>query len=772
MNSDHTQISNHPNLFKATLALLPLAIITAFLNGCGSSSSTTDSSSDSSDDTSSSVIEDSIERDTVVDSFPALVINEIVAKDNGNAQGYDWIELYVAGSESIYLGDYSLIDDDAEELQALPAITLSPGEFYTLYATTDDTLEATNKVAIKLGSNDSVSLFKGDDLIDKLEWDKGEALYDFSFGHFPDATGEPQTLTPSFNATNITATRGPLVINEVVAKDPNGGNDWFELYNNGSTSINLSQYSIIDESDDIDAMALPNITLASDDYVRIYATSEDPGSDYVAFKLGSSDSLSLILNDEVVDYLEWDDSDAPEAYSYGAYPDGAWRSSTLTPSTEATNTLASAFNTDTVENIYIEMSNDDWSDMITNALDEEEHVASVSYLGVTLENISIRTKGNSSLSAVANSNGERFSFKLDMNDYVSGQKLLNLKKLNLNNNYKDPTYMRETIAYNLMREMGVPAPRTAYANLYINGELHGLYTLVEQVDGEFLEQHFANSEGDLYKPDSTGIANGVGHDLKWIDSDFLSYTAIELKTNEDSSDNQALIQFLDELNNGNDYERILNVDGLLRYLAVSTALGNMDSYQGPLAHNYYIYDNSNQFSIIPWDMNESFGTFAMGCNAADITNLLIDEPTSGALSDRPLIANLLKNSDYVDSYHDYLADLINGGLDPDTLAITITEIADLIRSSVYDDPTAFFTSGEFEAALNSDVGTIPGLLSFATARVTSIQDQLDGTVASSGDGNGSCSANSGMPTDGIPPTDGAPPSDGMPPEGGTPPPPM
>lgn len=770
MKSDQTHTSKYPNLIKTKLALLPLAIITAFLGGCGSSTSSSDTSTGS-DDSSSSVIEDSTVRDIIVDSFPALIINEIVAKakaiDNGNAQGYDWIELYVSGTESINLGDYSLIDDDTEELQPLPAITLAPGEFYTLYATTDESLDVTNKVAFKLGSSDSVSLFKGDDLINKLEWNKGEALYGFSYGHFPDATGEAQSLTPSFNATNITATRGPLVINEVLAKDANGGNDWFELYNNGSTSINLSLYSIIDESDDIDAVALPNISLAPDDYVRIYATTEDPGANYVAFKLGSSESLSLILNDETVDYLEWDDSDAPEAYSYGAYPDGAWRSSTLIPSLEASNTLASAFNTETVENIYIEMSNDDWSDMITNALDEEEHVASVSYLGVNLENISIRTKGNSSLSAVANSNGERFSFKLDMNEYVSGQKLLNLKKLNLNNNYKDPTYMRETIAYNLMREMGVPAPRTSYANLYINGELHGLYTLVEQVDGEFLEQQFANSEGDLYKPDSTGITNGVGNDLKWINSDFASYSAIELKTNEDSSDNQALIQFLDELNNGNgninDYESVLNVDGLLRYLAVSTALGNMDSYQGPLAHNFYIYDNSNQFSIIPWDMNESFGTFAMGCNATDITNLLIDEPTSTALSDRPLIANLLQNSGYVDTYHDYLSDLINGGLDPDTLATTITEIADLIRSSVYDDPTAFYTSSEFEAALNSDVGAIPGLLSFATARVNSIQNQLDGTVASSGDGSGSCSANSGTP-----------PTDGTPPEGGGPngPPPM
>ena len=109
MKSDQTQTSKYPNLSKTKLALLPLAIITAFLSGCGSSGSTSSSGTNTTTEVSTS-------RDTVVDSFPALVINEIVAKDNDNAQGYDWIELYVSGTESINLGDYSLIDDDTEEL--------------------------------------------------------------------------------------------------------------------------------------------------------------------------------------------------------------------------------------------------------------------------------------------------------------------------------------------------------------------------------------------------------------------------------------------------------------------------------------------------------------------------------------------------------------------------------------------------------------------------------------------------------------------------------
>jgi spore coat protein CotH len=474
------------------------------------------------------------------------------------------------------------------------------------------------------------------------------------------------------------------------------------------------------------------------EFVVIYATEDDTDELSVPFKLGSSDSLTLELNDVTVDYLEWDDSDAPEGYSYGSFPEGSWKSRTLEVSQAASNIDAVTFEVDIVESIYVTIDDSDWEELVDNALDKEEYSVSVTYKDVTLDEVSFRTKGNSTLSQVAASNSERFSFKIDVNEYVSGQKLLNLKKLNLNNGYNDPTYMRETISYNVMRNLGLPAPQTAYVNLYINDSLHGLYTMVEQVDSEFLEQNFTDPDGDLYKPDDADDEGLVGHDLVWIDDDFSSYTAIELKTNEDVTGNTAIMSFLNEINNGNDYDAVMDADAMLRYLAASTVMGNLDSYQGTLAHNYYLYEESGQFSIIPWDLNESFGTFSMGCG--DVSELYIDEPTQEALSDRPLIEVLLSDDENLDVYHDYITQLIQGDLDPDTLEQTIDEIADLIRSDVQSDPTAFYTSAEFETGLTSDVDQIPGLLSFATDRALSVTNQLNGSVPSSGDGSGYCAS--------------------------------
>ena len=664
-----------------------------------------------------------------------VVINEIVAKDASG--GNDWIEYYVPGTASVKLSDYAVVDDsDGREPAPLPNVTLAPGEFYVVLATEEAPEDGSAYVPFKLGSDDCVSLFQGEDLIDKLDWSDGQALIGYSYGRSPDGSENTQTLSPTNGAANKTAERSSLVINEIIAKDSAGGFDWFELYNAGDTAVALGNYQVTDDGQDQEPVALPGVSLAPGDFIVIYATGEatDAVSYWVDFKLGASDSLSLILDDEVVDYLEWDASDAPEGFSYGLYPDGSWDSQTLEMTPALKNKPVDFFSEDTVEDLYITIGETDWNSILSSPLEEEYHRASITYRNITLDDVAFRTKGNSSLQSVAQMNSIRYSFKVDMNYYVDGQKLLGMKKINLNNNYRDPSYMRERLAYDMMRSLGIPTPRLSYVRLYINGSLHGLYTLVEQVDSEFLEENFDDSEGDLYKPD------GTGSDLLWMGADFAAYSGVELKTNEDSSDNAAFINMVNELNNGSDLESVLDVDEVLRYLAVSTAMSNLDSYQGTLAHNYYIYEQDGWFSIIPWDFNESFGTFRMGCQ--DINTMItfyIDEPTSGSLADRPLIAKLLENSDYKAAYHGYLKDLIDGIMDTAAIAATIEATKALIGEHVQNDPTAFYSYAQFEASLGDTmIGEVFGLQGFVEDRTDNIIGQLSGSEPSEGDGSGNC----------------------------------
>ena len=663
---------------------------------------------------------------TLIAEDAPLRINEVVAKDSSG--GEDWIELYVTSSSDVYLADYTLSDDNNEQF-ALPDITLSPGEFYRIYASTDD-LGDLPSVAFKLGSSDTVSLYSNNVIIEQLSWNKGQALSGYSYGRYPDGSDATTVLTPTELSQNSKATHGPLVINEVVASAADDGNDWFELYNNSVNTINLANYQVIDESDDIDPVTLPDIDLYAGEYITIYATDEDPGTYYVPFKLGKEDELSLILNDEVIDYIDWDESDVATGFSYGLSSSTGFTHAFLTPTPSSENTVATAFTPTAVNTLSITISDENWQNILDNPLDEEYHETAITFNGVTLDSVAIRTKGGSSLSSVANSSSDRYSFKVDINEYVSGQKFFGLKKFTLQNSFNDPSYMREVIAYELMDEMGVPTPEHAYVNFYVNGELFGLYLMVEAVDGEFVEKHFTNSNGDLYKPD------GTGSDLLWLGDDIQSYTDINLQTNEDTTDNGAFINFVESLDKGE--TSAIEVDTLLRYMSVSTSLSNLDSYHGPLAHNYYIYDDDGIFSILPWDFNESFGTFNMDCNNVDVRELYIDEPVSGALSERPLIANVFAEQSNLDTYHSYLTQLINGSLSSDTFNARVNEIADLIREHVQNDPTSFYGSTYFEQNLTSTTGQFYGLTSFMQYRVANMVAQLDGTLPSAGDGSGFC----------------------------------
>ncbi len=137
----------------------------------------------------------------------------------------------------------------------------------------------------------------------------------------------------------------------------------------------------------------------------------------------------------------------------------------------------------------MEISEDDWKDLLENPLEKTKYKANVTIDGNRVENVSFATKGNTSLSQVASSDSDRYSFKINFGKYEKGQTYQGLDKLNLNNIMSDATYMKDYLSYMIMREAGVSAPLTSYAALSINGELHGLYIAIENVSDSFLERN-------------------------------------------------------------------------------------------------------------------------------------------------------------------------------------------------------------------------------------------------------------------------------------------
>lgn len=260
---------------------------------------------------------------------------------------------------------------------------------------------------------------------------------------------------------------------------------------------------------------------------------------------------------------------------------------------------------DKVNEIYIEIDESEFQDMLDNPLDEEYKSANIIVNGNKLNNVAIRTKGNSSLTRVAeDSESNRYSFKIKMDEYQD-QSLYGLEKLNLNNCYTDPSYMREYISYRLMEEMDLPTPANAYMKVYINDEEWGLYLAVENIEESFIRTNFETIDGDLYKPESL---NYKVEDLNNFNIDDIK-EKLNLKTNEYTSDYDHIEEFIKAINTNQNLEEYMDIDEFIRYFVVNTALVNLDSYQGNLLHNYYLYEENGKFKIIPWDYDLSFGVF-------------------------------------------------------------------------------------------------------------------------------------------------------------------
>ncbi|HBF9319309.1 TPA: CotH kinase family protein [Clostridioides difficile] len=352
------------------------------------------------------------------------------------------------------------------------------------------------------------------------------------------------------------------------------------------------------------------------------------------------------------------------------------------------------FNRDKVMEVNIEIAESDLKDMNENAIKEEFKVAKVTIDGDTYGNVGIRTKGNSSLTSVVNSDSNRYSYKINFDKYNTSQSMEGLTQLNLNNCYSDPSYMREFLTYSICEEMGLSTPEFAYAKVSINGEYHGLYLAVEGLKESYLENNFGDVTGDLYKSDE-------GSSLQYKGDDPENYSNLIVESDKKTADWSKITKLLKSLDTGEDIEKYLDVDSVLKNIAINTALLNLDSYQGSFAHNYYLYEQDGVFSMLPWDFNMSFGGFSgFGGGSQSIA---IDEPTTGNLEDRPLISSLLKNETYKTKYHKYLEEIVTKYLDSDYLENMTTKLYNLIASYVKEDPTAFYTYEEFEKNITSSI---------------------------------------------------------------------
>jgi len=354
--------------------------------------------------------------------------------------------------------------------------------------------------------------------------------------------------------------------------------------------------------------------------------------------------------------------------------------------------------------------------------------------GQTVRNIGIRYKGNGTYFDGAR--GGKVSLKLDFAEYVKGQRLGRLKKLNLHSNITDATWMNEVLAFQLFRDAGVPAPRTSYARVYISVDgrqeraYAGLYSLVENPDEEFVTARGLPKTGAIFKPVATNVFADLGPDWKRYNQTY------DPKTTLTEAQKQRVISFARLVSSGTDAQFAAQVgdyfdlDETARYLAVVVFLSDLDGLLGP-GQNYYLYldPRTQKFSFIAWDQDHSFGQFFRGSQAAR-EQLSIHHPWSESSR---FLDRLFRVDGFKKLYLARLTEFSDTLFKPERFYRQVDDLAVVLRPAVKDESAQRLL--RFDRAVAGEVppgdagdfrgANIP-IKPFVKARAQSVRDQLAG----------------------------------------------
>ena len=366
------------------------------------------------------------------------------------------------------------------------------------------------------------------------------------------------------------------------------------------------------------------------------------------------------------------------------------------------------FDKDSIRDLHINFYETNYHDTLVNSFFNNPSYripATLSLNGTTYDSVGVRYKGNSTFCLPNDALSPKVPYNLDMNYWVSGQKLMEKKKIKLANAWLDPTFSKEFLASKIYRNY-LPTPEVNVLKLHVQGDYLGLYVNTESINKQFCEKHFGEKNGALFKCDpinmfcdpSPNPASGAPPNLGWLGLDSSSYfNSYNLKS-EYGWDQLVELLFTLKFNPTN-LGNILNIDRVLWAFAVNTATLNLDTYNGYYIHNYYLYQTEDGlFQMIPWDLSESFTGAILGWSYWNPTPVYNYDPYGSQfpVGERPLLDYLLNHPLYRKIYTAHLKTVFTETMsDTATILNQVDQLQSLAESAVTADQHKLFSTNQF-----------------------------------------------------------------------------
>jgi hypothetical protein len=434
---------------------------------------------------------------------------------------------------------------------------------------------------------------------------------------------------------------------------------------------------------------------------------------------------------------------------------------------QAPLTDAQLFDDSVLQRIELQVSARDWDTLRANYTKNTFYPATMVWRGQSVQNVGIRSRGSGTRSPT------KPGILVDFDKYVTGQTFLGLKALVLDNHLQDPSAMREAIAMTVLARLGLPAPREAPVELYINGAFFGLYTLVENIDSVATRRLFpattaargaAAATFGHFRPVAreprqtpppqppapvptvpapsptpdppvtppSDPPPGYLFEYKWLDYFYETYLGFDLdpyvgileaKTHEDDPTEtlyRPIEQLFREINApviDGFAERVgawLDLPLYVQLVAVQSYLAEWDGIAGSFgANNFYLFrpEAGGPHKVIPWDEDNTFHEIERDVDIAQRDHVLMER----AMRDPNL------RSMYVSTLNRVMA-LTEERPTPESATWLEREILRrdaLKRARSRDDRVKPYTDADVEAAVAFN-------LEFARKRAAIVRQQLSG----------------------------------------------
>lgn len=369
-----------------------------------------------------------------------------------------------------------------------------------------------------------------------------------------------------------------------------------------------------------------------------------------------------------------------------------------------------------IKEIRLEIGGSNWAERLDSLKRDnpEGRLPGTLFLaGTRYDSVGIRFKGNSSYFRTSKKTLKKLPFNIKVDFKKKNQRFgKSYTSLKLSNAFLDPSFIRDPLSYEVVRSY-MPAPLCNFAQLTVNKEPYGLYVNTESIDEAFIQKHFGYSGGHLVKCDPDqwqrvrsqgGCPKGENASLMYLSDSPGCYEAFyEVESPEAWP---YLINLTKILNKQPArIEEFLNIDQTLWMLALNNVMVNLDSYNGSLSHNYYLwFDTLGMAHPLIWDLNMSFGGWRRNMSFEEMSDeqLIKYQPLAEiGNSRRPLISILLKNPFYRKVYLAHVKTIQKDWLASGWLEQRALAMKKEIDLAVKQDQQKLYSYSAFQNSLDS-----------------------------------------------------------------------